>query len=126
MKRNLFVRRVECWECHEKFHLLIITKYNGVLCKKCYKDKHENMLSLFHDFIASFEVEYDTDFKEDTKTLHDVIEMIYAYYEGSCYHLEQDQPKVEYKDVVNQAREVYLEVKEFDTKISEGNDNEDR
>ena len=56
MKRNLFVRKVECWDCQEKFHLVILTKYNGVLCKKCYESKYNEMKQLFHDFMASFEV----------------------------------------------------------------------
>jgi len=117
MKRNFFVRKVGCWQCNEKFHLLIITKYNGLLCKKCYQVKHEEMKTLFIDFLASFEVEYDTDFKEDTKTLHNVIEMIYGNYEECCYHLEDEKPKAEYRNVVNRVRKLYLEIKEFDTKL---------
>ena len=120
LKRNMFVRKVECWQCSEKFHLVIITKYNGILCKKCYQEKREEMKALFFDFIASFEVEYDTDFKKETKKLCDVIERIHAYYGGCCYHLENEEPKEDYKEVVSHAKEIYLELEEFDTKSREG------
>jgi len=113
MKRNLFVRKVECWQCQKKFHLAILTKYNGVLCKQCYEHKYDAMKKLFHDFMASFEVEYDTDFEEYLTTLENVLEMISANYEGSCYHLENEDPKENYGNVVNHAKEVYLELKEF-------------
>ncbi|MHA1454864.1 MAG: hypothetical protein ACTSR5_02605 [Promethearchaeota archaeon] len=127
MKRNIFVRKVECWQCFEKFHLGVITKYNGILCKKCYQEKYEEMKTLFFDFIASFEVEYDTDFKEETQKLCDVIETIHAYYGGCCYHLENEDSKEEYKEVVSHAKEIYLELEEFDIKSKslEENDNED-
>ncbi|MHA1671626.1 MAG: hypothetical protein ACTSV5_13790 [Promethearchaeota archaeon] len=121
LKRNLFARKVECWQCTKKIHLAVLTKYNGVLCKKCYHKKYETMKRLFIDFLASFEVEYDTDFKEDTETLHNVIEMIYDNYEECCYHLEDEEPKAEYRNVVNRARELYFEVKEFDTTSWEDN-----
>ena len=124
MKRNLFVRKGECWDCHEKFHLLVITKYNGLLCKKCYQEKYKDMKHLFFDFIASFEVEYDTDFEEETKTLHDVMEMMYGYYEGCHYHLENEEPKEQYGDVVRRVKEIYLEMKKFDTIQSEEKKNE--
>jgi len=49
MKRNLFVRKVECWQCQEKLHLLIMTKYNGNLCKNCYIERYEEMKTLFFE-----------------------------------------------------------------------------
>lgn len=73
------------------------------------------MKKLFHEFMASFEGEYDTDFEEYLATLENVLDMISANYEGCCYHSENEEPKVVYKDVVSQAREVYLELKEFNT-----------
>ena len=68
------------------------------------------------EIFASFEVEYDTDFREETKILCDVIEMIHTYYSGCCYHLENEEPNEEYKEVVNHAKEIYLELEEFDIK----------
>ena len=120
MKRNMFVRKVECWECYGKIHLAVITKYNGVLCKRCCQQKHEEMKSLFFDFIASFEVEHDSDFKKETKKLCDVIEMIHAFYGGCCYHLENEEPNEQYKEVVSHTKEIYLEIEEFDTTSLEG------
>ena len=115
IKTNKFVRKVECWQCSEKFHMVIITKYNGILCKKCYQEKHEEMKTLFFDFIASFEVEYDTYFKEYLTTLENVYDMISANYGGCCYHLENEEPKEDYKEVVSHAKEIYLEIEEFQT-----------
>jgi len=113
-------------EHQAKFHLAVLNKYNGVLCKKCYQKKYDEMKRLFHDFMASFEVEYDTDFEEYLAILENVLEMIGANYEGCCYHSENEEPKEEYGDVVRRAKEIYLEIKEFDTtqleeKINESN-----
>lgn len=69
-------------------------------------------------------MEYDTDFKEETETLHDVIEMIYGCYEGCHYHLENEELKEEYGDVIRRAKEIYLDIKEFDTKQVEERINE--
>jgi len=104
MKRNLFVRKVECWQCTKKIHLAVLTKYNGVLCKNCYEEKYEALKTLFHEFMASFEVEFDTDFEEYLTTLENVCDMISANYEGCCYHLENETSKEEYKEVVSHAR----------------------
>ena len=71
------------------------------------------MKEFFYEFMASFECEFDTDFEEYTRTLHDVMDMISVNYGDSCYHLEGDEPKEEYKEVVERARKIYLEVKEF-------------
>ncbi|MBY9018781.1 MAG: hypothetical protein KGD66_08110 [Candidatus Lokiarchaeota archaeon] len=43
--------------------------------------------------------------------------MIYVHYEGSYYHLEDDEPKEEYKEVVERTRKIYLEVREFNTSL---------
>lgn len=47
MKRNLFLKKIECWECNQFFHKLILTKYHGVLCKSCYNALYEETKSLF-------------------------------------------------------------------------------
>jgi len=94
----------------------VLTRYNGVLCKNCYAEKYEALKTLFHEFMASFEVEFDTDFEEHLTTLENVCDMISANYAGCCYHLENEASKEEYKEVVSHARELYLELEEFDTK----------
>jgi len=40
--------------------------------------------------------------------------MIHVYYGGCCYHLEDEAPKERYREVVNHAKETYLEVREFE------------
>jgi len=54
MKRNLFVRKVECWQCAKKIHLAVLTRYNGVLCKNCYEEKYEALKTLFHELTLFF------------------------------------------------------------------------
>ncbi len=113
-KANKFLRKVECWNCNIFFHKVVLTKYHGILCRKCYGEKFEETKSIFLDFIASFEVEYDTDFEDNLEKLSDVFEMVHDYYEGSCYRLENEEPKEEYKEIIQTAEEMYetLENKE--------------
>jgi len=107
VKTNKSLRKVECWKCGAFFRKVVLTKYRGVLCKKCYREEYEEAKSIFFDFIASFEVEYDADFEEDLKTLEDFVEMIRDYYEGGRYRLENEEPKEEYKEIVQTAKEIY-------------------
>ncbi|MBA7617124.1 hypothetical protein ES703_24435 [subsurface metagenome] len=107
IKTNKFLKKVECWKCSAFFHEVVLAKYRGVLCEKCYREEYEEVKSIFFDFIASFDVEYDADFEEDLKTLEDVVEMVRDYYEGSCYRLESEEPKEEYKEIVQTAKEIY-------------------
>ena len=44
---NYFFKKLECWECCDFYHQLILTKYHGVLCKKCYQDLHEEAKKTF-------------------------------------------------------------------------------
>lgn len=78
------------------------------MCKKCYRKEYEEVKSIFFfDFIASFEVEYDTDFKEELEKLSDIFEMVRDYYEASRYRLENEEPSEEYKQIVQTAKEIY-------------------
>ena len=106
-KANKFFRKVECWNCNAFFHKVVLTKYHGILCKKCYGEKFEGAKSIFLDFIASFEVEYDADFEDDLDKLSDVFEMIHDFYEGCSYRLENEEPKEEHKEIVQSAKEIF-------------------
>lgn len=106
-KANKFFRKVECWNCHAFFHKVVLTKYHGILCKKCYREEYEEVKSIFLDFIASFEVEYDTDFEDNLGRLSDVFETIHNFYEGCSYRLENEEPKEEHKEIVQSAKEIY-------------------
>lgn len=77
------------------------------MCKKCYREEFEEVKSIFFDFIASFEVEYDTDFEEELKKLSDIFEMVHDYYEASRYRLENEEPNEEHKKIVQSAKEIY-------------------
>ena len=113
-KINKFFRKVECWNCNAFFHKVVLTKYHGILQVKCYGEKFEETKTIFFDFIASFEVEYDTNFEEDLEKLSDIFEKIHDFYEGCSYRLENEEPKKEYKEIVQTAKEIY--------KILENND----
>jgi len=78
-----------------------------ILCGKCYGEKFEEAKSIFLDFIASFEVEYDMDFEGDLEKLSDIFEIVHDYYEGSSYRLENEEPKEEHKEIVRIAKEIY-------------------
>ncbi len=106
-KTNKFFRKVECWNCNAFFHKVVLTKYHGILCKKCYREECEKVKSLFLDFIASFEVEYDTDFEEYLEKLSDIFETIHDFYEGSSYRLENEEPKEKHKEIVQIAKKIY-------------------
>ncbi|KKL65917.1 hypothetical protein LCGC14_2150210, partial [marine sediment metagenome] len=32
-KSNFFIQKSECWDCNDFFHRLVLTKYDGVLCR---------------------------------------------------------------------------------------------
>ena len=77
------------------------------MCLKCYGEKYEEVNSLFLDFIASFEVEYDTDFEDDLEKLSDIFETIHDFYEGCSYRLENEEPKEEHKEIVQSAKDIF-------------------
>ena len=106
-KANNFFRKVECWNCNAFFRKVVLTKYHGILCKKCYRKEYEGIKSIFFDFIVSFEVEHDADFESDLEKLSDVFESIHDFYEGCSYRLESEEPKEEYKEVVQIAKKIY-------------------
>jgi len=82
------------------FQQVVLTKYHGILCRKCYGEEFEEAKSIFFEFLANFEVEYDTDFEGDLEKLSDVFERIHDFYEGCSYRLENEEPKEEHKEIV--------------------------
>ena len=76
VKTNKFLKIVECWKCSAFFHKVVLTKYHGVLYEKYYREEYKEVKFIFLGFIASFEIEYDSDFKEELKILSDISEMV--------------------------------------------------
>jgi len=42
-KTNKFFRKVECWNCNAFFHKVVLTKYHGILSRKCYGEEYEEV-----------------------------------------------------------------------------------
>ena len=79
---NYFIKKLECWECCDFYHQLILTKYHGVLCKKCYQDLHEEAKKTFLFFASALEIEFDTPLEEETKTLEDMFETMHSFWKS--------------------------------------------
>jgi len=65
---NYFAKKVECWNCSDFFHRAVITKYHGIVCKKCYQALHEEANKKFFYFVSALGIEFDTPLDEETKT----------------------------------------------------------
>ena len=53
VKTNKFVRKVECWKCGAFFRRVVLTKYHGVLCVKCYDSLYLNLFYPFNTYYRS-------------------------------------------------------------------------
>jgi hypothetical protein len=70
--------------------------FRKVECWNCNAYFHVVVLTKYHGI-----------FEEDLEKLSDAFEMVHAYYEGCCYRLENEEPKEEYKEIVQIAKEIY-------------------
>ena len=77
---NYFFKKKECWSCSDFFHKLIITKYHGIVCKKCYQALHREANKTFFYFVSALGIEFDTPLKEETKTLEATIETMHNFW----------------------------------------------
>ncbi|TES97188.1 MAG: hypothetical protein E3J90_07200 [Promethearchaeota archaeon] len=77
---NYFFKKKECWNCNNFHHKLIITKYHGIVCKKCYQALHEENNKTFFNFVSALDIEFDTPMNEETKTLEVTIETMHNFW----------------------------------------------
>ncbi len=77
---NFFAKKVECWNCTKFYHRVVITKYHGIVCKKCYQALHEEAKKTFFYFISALGIEFDLSLKEETKTLENTIETMHNFW----------------------------------------------
>ncbi len=77
---NYFAKKVECWNCSEFYHKLVITKYHGIVCKKCYQALHEEANKTFFYFVSALGIEFDKPLKEETKTLEVTTETMHNFW----------------------------------------------
>jgi len=92
---NYFFKKVECWNCSGFFHRVVITKFNGIVCKKCYQALHEEAKQTFFYFVSALGIEFDTPLDEETKTLEDTIETMHSYWK--TYIVEPDYDVVQFE-----------------------------
>ena len=90
-----FFKKVECWNCSGFFHRVVITKFNGIVCKKCYQALHEEAKQTFFYFVSALGIEFDTPLDEETKTLEDTIETMHSYWK--TYIVEPDYDVVQFE-----------------------------
>lgn len=77
---NFFAKKVECWNCSEFYHKLVITKYHGIVCKKCYQALHEEANKTFFYFVSALGIEFDKPIEEETKTLEVATETMHNFW----------------------------------------------
>ncbi len=79
---NYFAKKVKCWNCSDFYHRLVITKYHGMVCKKCYKALHEEANKTFFNFVSALDIEFDDPMNEETKTLEATIETMHSFWKS--------------------------------------------
>ena len=77
---NYFAKKVECWNCNDFYHKLVVTKYHGILCKKCYQALHEEANKTFFYFVSALGIEFDAPLDDETKTLETTFETMHSYW----------------------------------------------
>jgi hypothetical protein len=92
---NYFSKKVECWNCNDFYHRAVITKYHGILCKKCYQTLHEEANRTFFFFVGALGLEFDSPLEEETKTLEDTIETMHNYWK--TYVVVPDYDVIEFE-----------------------------
>ena len=92
---NFFAKKVECWNCNAFFNRVVITKYHGILCKKCYHALHKEAKQTFFYFISALDIEFDTSLEDETKTLEDTFETMHSYWKA--YVVEPDYDAVQFE-----------------------------
>ena len=110
---SFFIKKFECWKCNQFFHKLITTKYYGILCMECYNELYKKYEDTFRYFISALEIEFDTDFCEEFKTLDSITESMYNYWNDCIVANEVSLEVFEtcYQKVINFVQEVYQTLK---------------
>ena len=79
---NYFFKKLECWECGGFFHQVVMTKYHGVVCKKCYQNLHESARKTLFYFASALEIEFEAPLEEETGTLEDTFETMHSFWKS--------------------------------------------
>ena len=103
-KSNFFIQKSECWDCNDFFHRLVLTKYDGVLCRPCYRVRYLETRSFFYDFFEAYEIEFDTSLEEYTLTIGEMVEYMKTYFEGTKGFIFAEQYKEVIEDVKSLGR----------------------
>ena len=106
---NYFIKKIECWKCSDFFHRLIITKYQGILCKRCYQALHKNANRTFFYFVSALEIEFDAHLDEETRTLDDTLETMHNFWKSYVVETNFNINSLEkcYFEEVKEVKEAY-------------------
>jgi len=106
---NYFSKKIEYWKCSDFYHQLIITKYHGIVCKKCYQNLHNDAKKTFFYFVSALEIEFDTLLEEETKSLEDMFETMHNFWKSYVVETNFDLNDFEncYLEEVKVVKEAY-------------------
>jgi hypothetical protein len=112
---NYFIKKIECWKCSDFFRRLIITKYHGILCKKCYQALHENANKTFFYFVSALGIEFDAPLDEKTKTLDITLETMHNFWKSYVVQTNFNIHNFEkcYFEEVKEVKEAYELIETF-------------
>ena len=106
-KTNFFLKSIECWNCNESKHNMVLTKYHGVICKQCYIDLYVEYHYHFNLFMSSLEIDGLNPDDYNIQTLESLAEVMHDYYQ--TYFIDGRNDILEcYKINVGFVKEVYL------------------
>jgi len=114
---NYFFKKLECWECGDFFHQVIMTKYHGVVCKKCYQALLESARKTLFYFASALEIEFDAPLEEETKTLEATFETMHSFWKSYVVETNLDLNNFEkrYLEDVKAVKEAYETIESYNS-----------
>ncbi|MHA1461109.1 MAG: hypothetical protein ACTSO8_06465, partial [Promethearchaeota archaeon] len=101
--------KVECWMCNGFYRQVVLTKYHGVACKKCYQELHEGARNNFFLFANALGIEFDAPLDDETRTLESTFESMHSFWKSYVIETDFDINDVEkcYLEEVKAVKEAY-------------------
>ena len=106
---NYFFKKVECWTCNGFYRQVVITKYHGVACKKCYQELHNEAKNNFFHFASALGIEFDAPLDDETRTLESTFESMHSFWKSYVVKTDFDLNDFEkcYLEKVKAVKETY-------------------
>ena len=115
-KTNFFKKPVECWNCCELKHKIVLTKHHGVLCKQCYGELYEDYLHHFNFFMSSLEMDGFNPDDYNIQTLESLTEVMHDYYKTYIIDSKRNDIRGRYKTNVKFVNHIYLSLEKERTR----------